>query len=76
MLFRSRFEGRTHSLNGVTGYKTVRTEAYSGYGMSGAVNFSRNSATPTMLNELSLILYQDSPVPRWNPLFVNIPVQP
>lgn len=71
-----RFEGRTHSLNGITGYKTVRTEAYAGYGMSGAVNFSRNSATPTMLNELSLILYQDSPVPRWNPLFVNIPVQP
>ena len=71
----TQFTGRTHSLGTSKGFAKITAEAYAGFGLTGVVEYYRNSAIPTALNELSLVLYQDSPVPRWNPKFVNVPVQ-
>ena len=43
--------------------------------VSAAVNFFRTTTVPGYLDELSLILYQDAPVPRWNPEFINVPIE-
>lgn len=69
------FNGRTHSLGIRQGAGKITAEAYAGLALTGGIDYFRNSAVPTALNEVSLILYQNSPVPRWNPKFVNVPVQ-
>lgn len=72
----TRFEGQTHALGTGNGYGKITAEAYAGYPLSGSVDFARTPITATALDDLSLILYQDDPVPRWNPRFVNVPVMP
>ena len=68
------FEGRTHSLRNEQGFSKVSQLARAGSPLPGTVNFSRISTQPTSLTEIHLILYRDSPVPRWNPTFFNVPL--
>jgi hypothetical protein len=71
----TKFTGRTHSLGIRQGAGKITAEAYAGQNLTGGIDYYQNSAVPTVLSEVSLVLYQNSPVPRWNPKFVNIPVQ-
>ncbi len=68
------FEGRTHSLRNEQGFGKVSQLSRAGSPLPGTVNFSRTATRPLSLNEIHLILYEDSPVPRWNPTFFNVPL--
>lgn len=69
------FDGRTLGLGFMTDYQklTAAIRARSPY--FGSVHFYRTQTTPAYLHQLSLIIYQDDPVPRWNPEFVNVPLE-
>lgn len=69
------FDGRTLGLGVMTDYKklTAAIRARSPY--FGAVHFYRTPSIPAHLHQLSLVLYQDKPVPRWDPMFINVPLQ-
>ncbi|ASJ71811.1 hypothetical protein [Granulosicoccus antarcticus] len=71
----TQYIGRTQILGSTSGYKKLVAEAYAGYDLFGAIQYYKKTEVPTALNELSLVLYQDDPVPRWNPKFINIPIQ-
>lgn len=68
------FEGRTHTLGTEHNYAKVSQLARAGASLPGTVNFSRTGTRPLTLDQLHLILYKDSPVPRWNPTFSNVPL--
>ena len=69
------FEGRTHALGIDSDYQKVTDSVTAGIPLYGSVNFFRTESTPPSLQSLALVLYQDTPVPRWNPQFINVPIQ-
>ncbi len=69
------FEGRTHTIVSETNFEKVTATAIAGLSLFGSVNFFRTESVPTSLQQISLIIYPDQPVPRWNPQFLNVPVQ-
>ncbi len=69
------FTGRTYRLGTSVGGGKITAEAVAENDLTGIVEYYRTTATPTVLDEVTLVLYQDSPVPRWNPKFVNVPAQ-
>lgn len=71
----SLFEGRTLGLGFMTDYKKITAAVRARSPYFGSVNFYRTPSISTHLNQLSLVLYQDEPVPRWDPQFINVPLQ-
>ena len=71
----TRFEGRTHSLGTDSGYQALTQSTIAGAAVAGSVSFHRTDTQPSQLLELALVLYEDTPVPRWNPVFLHLPVQ-
>lgn len=69
------FEGRTHAFGIDVDYEKVSSSVTAGLPLYGSVNFFRTQQMPSSLQVLALVLYQDNPVPRWNPQFINVPVQ-
>jgi len=69
------FEGRTHGLGAETGFADVTASISGGAILPGNVSFFRTAQPPTTLNSLDLVIYEDAPIPRWNPQFVNLPTQ-
>lgn len=69
------FTGRTLSLGSMTDYKKITTPVTPRIPYHGSVNFYRTSTTPTHMLVMALTIYQDDPVPRWNPQFINVPIQ-
>jgi len=68
-------QARTHTFVSDTNYLKVSAPAIAGVQLFGSVNFYRTESVPTSLQLLSLVIYPDQPVPRWNPQFINVPVQ-
>jgi len=69
------FQSRTHTIVSDTNYLKVSASATAGVQLYGSVNFYRTESVPSSLQLMSLIIYPDKPVPRWNPQFINVPVQ-
>lgn len=69
------FEGRTHGLGATTGFADVAATVSSGVTLPGNVSFFRTAKEPTALTSLDLVIYEDAPIPRWNPQFINLPTQ-
>ena len=70
-----KFDGRTHGLGAETGFADVMASTASGVILPGNISFFRTSQAPSALNSLNLVLYEDAPIPRWNPQFINLPTQ-
>jgi hypothetical protein len=70
----TRFTGRTHSLAGSTSYEKLSTTTRSFAQLAGSIYFYRTDSTTESLQDLSLIIYKDEPIPRWNPRFTAVPV--
>ena len=68
-------EGRTHTFGIRTDFTALSADVIAGFPLYGSVNFFRTELTPSSLQVLALVMYQDNPVPRWNPRFINVPVQ-
>jgi hypothetical protein len=71
----SLFEGRTLGLGFLTDYQKLSATIMARSPYFGSVHFYRTPSVPAYLHQLSLVLYQDEPVPRWNPQFINVPLQ-
>ena len=69
------FEGRTHSLGAESGFLEVKASTQSGALLPGNVSFFRTSQPPAALKSLDLVIFEDAPIPRWNPQFINLPTQ-
>ena len=69
------YRGRTHSIGIETGAEKLTGSVTAGARLAGSVFFFRTQSMSQSLQNLSLIVYEDSPVPRWNPEFLNVPVQ-
>jgi hypothetical protein len=69
------FEGRTLGLGFMTDYKKLTAAILGRSPYYGSVHFYRTPTIPAYLHQLSLVVYQDEPVPRWNPQFINVPLE-
>ena len=69
------FRGRTHSLGIETGAEKLISNTVAGAQVAGTVFFFRTQSMSPALQLLSLVIYEDRPVPRWNPSFINVPIQ-
>ena len=69
------YRGRTHTIGSETGSGKVTGNTIAGSQIVGTVFFFRTQSISEALQTLSLIVYEDGPVPRWNPEFFNVPVQ-
>lgn len=69
------YMGRTHGFGLENSGEEVTATAFAGAFVAGNVFFFRTQSAPTMLQLLSLVAYEDKPVPRWNPEFLSVPVQ-
>ncbi|MFK7891040.1 MAG: hypothetical protein AB8B63_09530 [Granulosicoccus sp.] len=70
----TRFSSRTHTLAGQTAYENVVADTRAFALLAGSFYFFKSTATPDSLQDLSLVIYEDKPVPRWNPRFTAVPV--
>lgn len=68
------FKGRTLELGNMSDYRKLSAQIMARSPYFGSVHFYRTPMTPAHLDQLSLVLYQDEPVPRWNPKFINVPI--
>jgi len=64
---------RTHRLGSVSGFGPVSVQAVPGQPLDGRVDFFRASTTTEALSEVQLDVFEDGPVPRWRPTFLNVP---
>ena len=69
------YTARTHAIGTQTSSDKLTTNTIPGAIVSAAVYFSRTLTISPDLQELSLIVYEDQPVPRWNPKFISVPIQ-
>lgn len=69
------FESRNHELVAQTDSEKLTALSDRDIPLHAAVNFYRTVQIPAGIALLSLVVYQDEPVPRWNPQFINLPVQ-
>lgn len=70
----ARFSGRTHSLAGNTSFEKLTATTRSFALLAGSIYFYRTDSTTEFLQDLSLIIYKDEPIPRWNPRFTAVPI--
>jgi len=70
-----RYEGRTHAIGTDTGAEKITATAIPGSQVAATIFFFRTQRMSPSLQNLSLIVYEDSPVPRWNPSFLSVPVR-
>jgi len=69
------YKGRTHSIGLETGAQKITANTIPGAHVAGTVFFFRTQAMSPSLQNLTLTVYEDRPVPRWNPSFLSVPVQ-
>ncbi len=69
------YNGRTHAIGTDTSAEKITATAIPGSQVAGTVHFFRTQSMSTALQNLSLVIYEDRPVPRWNPSFLSIPIQ-
>ena len=69
------YRGRTHSIGDDTGAGKLTGNTIAGAQITGTVFFFRTQSVSEALQTLSLIVYEDIPLPQWNPEFFNVPVQ-
>ena len=69
------YTGRTHGVGVETSFDKLTVATTAGATVSASIFFSRTPSVSTELRELSLIVYEDLPIPRWNPRFISVPVQ-
>lgn len=65
---------RTHRLGTLSGYEQLTLTSIAGTAIGAAISFSRTQIQPVQLRQLSLKIYENTPTPRWNPVFENVPV--
>jgi len=68
------FESRNLTLGDSTGYTTVKATTVANLNLGGNIDFRRVEGTPFSLTQLSLSIYPDAPVPRWQVMFENVPL--
>ncbi len=68
------YRGRTHSVGQQTSSEKLTVDTISGAKIVATVLFFRTQSVSSALQHLSLVTYEDNPVPRWNPTFTNVPV--
>lgn len=71
----TQFVARTHSLGTNSDYEKITANTLAGVLLPASIDFLRTATSPTSLQDLSLVIYNDSPVPRWNPRFTAVPIQ-
>ncbi len=71
----AQFDGRTHGLGIEQGFAKVYASTASGVMLPGNVSFFRTPLPPISLKSLDLVIYENIPIPRWNPQFINLPTQ-
>lgn len=71
----TQFKGLTHTVGLLNSYEKITQKSIANIPTSASVNFLRTETRPDALVHLSLVLYEDTPTPRWNPRFVSVPVQ-
>ena len=69
------FESRSHELGGTNDYRQISTIALAVTPVYGSVTFYRTEAVPMELDVISLTLFKEQPVPRWDPQFINVPTE-
>jgi len=69
------YTGRTHAIGVDTGAQKLTAASIPGAQVAGTVFFFRTQAMSPALQHLSLTVYEDRPVPRWNPSFLSVPIQ-
>ncbi len=69
------YRGRTHAIGLEIGAEKLTATAVPGALVAGTVHFFITQTMSTALANLSLIVYEDRPVPRWNPSFLSVPIQ-
>ncbi|MEE9320424.1 MAG: hypothetical protein V3U76_08265 [Granulosicoccus sp.] len=67
-------DGRTHRLGTLNGYEQLTITSLAGTAVGAAVSFNRTQTQPVHLRQLSVVVYENTPTPRWNPTFENVPV--
>ena len=71
----TQFEARTHSLGEEMGFAAISKPVLAGVSVPGNISFFRSPKTPSGLRSLDIVLYEDAPTARWNPMFENLPIQ-
>jgi len=64
---------RTHRLGTASGFGPVSVQAVPGQPLDGRVDFFRATTITETLSEVQLDVFEDGPVPRWRPTFLNVP---
>lgn len=67
------YSSRTHRLDGSSGFGPVTHALQPGQSLVGSVDFYRSDVTTQLLSEVRLEVFEDAPVPRWRPGFLNVP---
>jgi hypothetical protein len=69
------YEGRTHSIGVETSAEKITNNVAPGTQLNGTIFFHRTQAMSEALQQLSIIVYEDEPTPRWNPSFLSVPIE-
>lgn len=70
----TRFQSRLMSLGTNSHYELVTAESIAEIALGAHVDFLRVATQPMSLKELTLDLYRDEPVPRWDISFRDVPL--
>ena len=65
---------RDHALGTARDHEPLRATTAADIPRAGTVDFRRTASAPTTLRTLTLSLYPDAPVPRWNVVFTDVPL--
>jgi hypothetical protein len=65
---------RNHRLGTLNGYEQLTMTSVAGTAIGAAISFNRTQIQPVQLRQMSLMIYENTPTPRWNPVFENVPV--
>jgi len=67
------YSARTHRLGPASGFGPISVQTVAGQPLQGSVDFFRATTVADQLSEVELELFEDGPVPRWRPTFLNVP---
>lgn len=70
----SAFQSRNVTLGDSTAHTSVHATTVANLNLGGSIDFRRVDGNPYSLTQLSLSLYPDAPVPRWQMIFENVPL--
>ena len=68
------FASRDHALGTARDHEPLGATTVADIPRAGTVDFRRTASAPTTLRALTLSLYPDAPVPRWNVVFTDVPL--